>query len=141
LASTEEIIAIVRRMDLDGDARLCKYEFIEGLKPEEPYSKMMKRGELNKSHSKSCLKGANSSFHHTRRSSHNGALNTSHFNYNHEEDLFNRDHIRTQALDRSYSRKSKNVMSRSPLKIRPVFKTRVYDEPLPDSNKPYSHLT
>jgi hypothetical protein len=36
-------------MDLDGDARLSKYEFMEGLKPEEPYSKMMKRGELNKS--------------------------------------------------------------------------------------------
>jgi hypothetical protein len=95
LASTEEVIAIIRRMDLDGDARLSKYEFIEGLKPEEPYSKMMKRGELNKSQSKSCLKGVNSSFHHTRRSSHNGALNTSHFNYNNEEDLFNRDPIRT----------------------------------------------
>lgn len=28
LASTEEVIAIIRRMDLDGDARLSKYEFI-----------------------------------------------------------------------------------------------------------------
>lgn len=30
-------------MDLDADARLCKSEFIDGIKPEEPYSKMMKR--------------------------------------------------------------------------------------------------
>jgi hypothetical protein len=30
-------------MDLDADARLSRPEFIEGIKPEEPYSKMMKR--------------------------------------------------------------------------------------------------
>jgi hypothetical protein len=30
-------------MDLDADARLNKQEFIEGIKPEEPYSKAMKR--------------------------------------------------------------------------------------------------
>jgi hypothetical protein len=30
-------------MDLDADARLSKQEFIEGIKPEEPYSKAMKR--------------------------------------------------------------------------------------------------
>lgn len=34
-------------MDLDGDARLSKQEFIEGIKPEEPYSKMMKRMSLS----------------------------------------------------------------------------------------------
>ena len=43
LASNEEVMAIIRRMDMDADARLCKQEFIEGIKPEEPYSKMMKR--------------------------------------------------------------------------------------------------
>ena len=48
LATTAEAIAIIRRMDLDADARLSKQEFIEGLKPEEPYSKLMKRSEVKK---------------------------------------------------------------------------------------------
>jgi Ca2+-binding EF-hand superfamily protein len=45
IASNEEVLSIIRRMDLDADARLSKKEFIEGIKPEEPYSKMMKRNE------------------------------------------------------------------------------------------------
>ena len=45
-------MAIIRRMDLDADARLSKQEFIEGLKPEEPYSKMLVR-EKSKSEKKS----------------------------------------------------------------------------------------
>jgi Ca2+-binding EF-hand superfamily protein len=49
LATTSEAIAIIRRMDLDADARLSKQEFIEGLQPEEPYSKMIKRSEMTKS--------------------------------------------------------------------------------------------
>lgn len=43
LATNEEVLAIIRRMDIDADARISKQEFIEGIKPEEPYSKMMKR--------------------------------------------------------------------------------------------------
>jgi len=42
-------MAIIRRMDMDADARLSKEEFIEGIKPEEPYSRMMKRNERSKS--------------------------------------------------------------------------------------------
>ena len=38
LMRKEEIIAIIRRMDLDADARLTREEFISYLKPEEPYS-------------------------------------------------------------------------------------------------------
>ena len=38
-----EVMAVIRRMDLDADARLCRAEFIEFLRPEEPYSKMVKR--------------------------------------------------------------------------------------------------
>lgn len=49
LASNEEVMAIIRRMDLDADARICKDEFIDGIKPEEPYSKMMKRSQRGKS--------------------------------------------------------------------------------------------
>ena len=45
LASTEEVMSIIRRMDMDADARLSKSEFIEGIKPEEPYSKTLKRSE------------------------------------------------------------------------------------------------
>lgn len=47
LVPNDEVIAIIRRMDLDADARLSKQEFIEGIKPEEPYSKMMKRLTLS----------------------------------------------------------------------------------------------
>ena len=36
-------MSIIRRMDLDGDARLTKQEFISGLIPDEPYSKLVKR--------------------------------------------------------------------------------------------------
>ena len=36
-------MSIIRRMDLDGDARLAKDEFLQGLVPEEPYSKLLKR--------------------------------------------------------------------------------------------------
>lgn len=43
LATNEDVVSIIRRMDLDADARLNKQEFIEGISPEEPYSKAMKR--------------------------------------------------------------------------------------------------
>lgn len=36
-------MAIIRRMDLDADARLSRQEFIEAIRPEEPYSKLLKR--------------------------------------------------------------------------------------------------
>lgn len=40
----DQLLMVIRRMDLDADARLSKEEFIEGLKPEQIYSKVMKRG-------------------------------------------------------------------------------------------------
>jgi Ca2+-binding EF-hand superfamily protein len=43
LTSTRESIAIIRRMDLDGDSRLTLKEFTDGLRPCEPYSKLLKR--------------------------------------------------------------------------------------------------
>lgn len=43
LAKNEEVMAIIRRMDLDADARLSKQEFMAALQPEEPYSKVLKR--------------------------------------------------------------------------------------------------
>ena len=37
-----DVIQIIRRLDLDGDSRLCQAEFIWGLLPSEPYSKALK---------------------------------------------------------------------------------------------------
>lgn len=45
VASTAECMAIIRRLDVDADARLSKEEFIAGMKPEEPYSKTLKRSQ------------------------------------------------------------------------------------------------
>lgn len=45
MASTADVLTIIRRMDLDSDARLSKNEFYDALHPSEPYSKNMKRKE------------------------------------------------------------------------------------------------
>ena len=42
-AEKSDALCIIRRMDLDGDARLTREEFIDGLLPSEPYSKFLKR--------------------------------------------------------------------------------------------------
>lgn len=43
LAKNKDVMSIIRRMDLDADARLSKEEFISSLIPDEPYSKLVKR--------------------------------------------------------------------------------------------------
>ena len=45
-------MAIIRRMDTDGDARVGKEEFIQSLMPEQPYSKAITR-QIDKERSKS----------------------------------------------------------------------------------------
>ena len=52
LASNSECIAVIRRLDLDADARLSLAEFSEGLKPEEPYNKQIKRNQIKNSSSR-----------------------------------------------------------------------------------------
>lgn len=53
-ATEEDCVAIVRRMDLDADSKLNREEFLAGIKPQEPFSKMIvreresKKGELNR---------------------------------------------------------------------------------------------
>ena len=39
LANNKDVMCIIRRMDLDGDARINRDEFISGLMPDKPYSK------------------------------------------------------------------------------------------------------
>lgn len=71
IATNEDVVAILRRMDLDADARLTKQEFIEGIQPEEPYSKAMKR-QRSRSASKKQVKTSNTPTfkrHHSRKSS------------------------------------------------------------------------
>lgn len=48
IASNHECISIIRRMDLDADSRLTLQEFTDGFTPNDPYSKTMKRIEINK---------------------------------------------------------------------------------------------
>lgn len=48
VATTQECVSIIRRLDLDADARLTLKEFTEGLTPNDPYSKYMKRIEMNR---------------------------------------------------------------------------------------------
>ena len=75
LGSNEEIMAIIRRLDLDADARLSKQEFIEGITPEEPYSKMMKRNQSI--HGRSNSKKRSVSYKTTRKNS----AHSSYYNY------------------------------------------------------------
>ena len=48
VASTAECMAIIRRLDLDADARVSREEFEEGLRPGEPYSRTMKRSQMKR---------------------------------------------------------------------------------------------
>ena len=41
--SESDHLAIIRRIDLDGDSKINKEEFLETIKPQEPYSKMLVR--------------------------------------------------------------------------------------------------
>ena len=104
LATKEEVMAIIRRMDLDADARLNQDEFIDGIKPEEPYSKMMKRIQLKQQKTESAIRTSsmNQSYCHSRRNSQ--GHNQSQI---HNEDMLvhnmeQRDVIRTHAMDRSF---------------------------------------
>ena len=47
-ATGAECMAIIRRLDLDADARVSWNEFVEGLKPEQPFSKLMKRSQMKR---------------------------------------------------------------------------------------------
>ena len=42
----EDVMAIIRRLDLDGDSKLKPEEFLRGIKAQEPFSKMLIRNVL-----------------------------------------------------------------------------------------------
>lgn len=48
VATNNECVSIIRRLDLDADARLSLKEFTDGLTPNDPYSRCLKRLEMNK---------------------------------------------------------------------------------------------
>jgi hypothetical protein len=39
-------MAVIRRLDLDGDSKLKPEEFLKGIKAQEPFSKMLIRAKL-----------------------------------------------------------------------------------------------
>ena len=45
-ATEEDCVAIIRRLDLDADSKLSKEEFLNGLKSQEPFSKMIVREKM-----------------------------------------------------------------------------------------------
>ena len=102
LASTAECMAIIRRLDLDADARLSKQEFADGLRPEEPFNKQMKRKQMSK--------GPKSRYSLTKGAT---AKNGSMLMLTDDQ----RNAVRTQALDRTHGRLKKGT---TPLKVRPV---------------------
>ena len=44
----EEVAAVIRRIDMDGSGKIELDEWIEGLSPQEPFSKMLVRQRLSK---------------------------------------------------------------------------------------------
>ena len=44
IPTNKDLAAIIRRLDLNADSKLGKQEFIEGIKPVEPYSKVDVKG-------------------------------------------------------------------------------------------------
>lgn len=48
-AKEEDCLAIIRRLDLDADSKLSKKEFLQGIKAQEPFSKMIVREKMARS--------------------------------------------------------------------------------------------
>lgn len=99
LASNEELAAILRRFDEDGDGRISIQEFQDGIKAQEPYSRIVVKGRE---------KSAQKIVNEMRRDK-------------------SKETIRVQALDRvSVSPSKSRILSTSPLKMRVKIDT---DEP------------
>ena len=106
VASDEECVAIVRRLDLDGDAKLNMDEFVMGVLAQEPFSKMIIRDKQAKAEEKARIKKQNK-IDEKKGKRVNKKLET--------EDP--EDALAVAGLDRSYQ----NILSTSPLKYRPNY--------------------
>ena len=52
----QDHFAIIRRIDLDSDSKINKEEFLESIRPQEPYSKMVVRQRVSKMEARKHLK-------------------------------------------------------------------------------------
>jgi hypothetical protein len=111
-ATDEDCVAIIRRMDLDADSKLTKEEFLAGIKPQEPYSKMIVRERMAKKEELDRIKKQN------QIDLQKGKRVNKKAEEGKEENA-----VKVQALDRSY----KEVLSASPLKKR--VQLDLYGEP------------
>lgn len=99
-------MAIIRRLDLDADARLSLQEFSAGLQPEQPFNKAMKRTQMRTGTQSNGLRG-NSRQSLGVKSGQILMLKNS-----------QRDDLRTLAMDRHQSKKGL-MRGTTPLKTRP----------------------
>ena len=108
IASTAECIAIIRRLDLDADARLSRQEFADGLKPEEPYSRVLKRSQMKQGSSSNIGRSGRQGL--APKSGQIIMLNPS-----------ERDDVRTLAMDRQHGGSKRGLQTgKTPLKARPI---------------------
>jgi len=108
IASTAECMAIIRRLDLDADARLSRQEFADGLKPGEPYSRVLKRSQMKQGSSSNIGRSGRQGL--APKSGQIIMLNPS-----------ERDDVRTLAMDRQHGGSKRGLQTgKTPLKARPI---------------------
>ena len=107
-------MAIIRRLDLDADARLSTQEFAEGLKPQQPFNKNMKRNKMRK--------GSNSKQLGSRQGL---KVKSGQILMMKKDEM---ETIKTQAMDRFNDNTSKGLQNgTTPLKARPIVLQELVD--------------
>ena len=120
-ATEEDCVAIIRRLDLDADSKLSKEEFLDGIRAQEPFSKMIVRDKMARKEEMVKLKKQETKKVPMKKSEDNIESN------------WNKQHtVKTYALDRSY----KKVLSTSPLKHRVDFDVESPPKRLESSRSP-----
>ena len=105
-ATEEDCQAIIRWLDLDADSKLSKEEFLQGIKAQEPFSKMIVREKMAKREEIDKQKSLQNN-EKTKKTTRKGE-ETIIENWNQQHTL------NTRAMDREF----KNIKSVSPLKHR-----------------------
>jgi Ca2+-binding EF-hand superfamily protein len=104
--------AIIRRIDLDSDSKINKEEFLEAIKPQEPFSKMVVRQRAAKLEPRKPIKSMDEP---RKRSSSRGVAPPKKQKTTTQFKMFGQQTINTHGLDRSPEMGQRNV---SPLKFR-----------------------